>query len=258
MADDGFRLVLTGDGADEVLGGYERYKIINNLNSFPSFRNKILKRILSSSNPYNKQLINYFSSVATTDSSEFWNLWHQLVSDKFIKTFTHGLESTDSTFKRDYLTTELSNTKNKVANVMIRDLKIWLTMESNRKLDRISMWNSIEARSPYQSEKFIGVGYKSMIDTKFKYLDKTLLSKKYPEIYKLGANSIKMGFMSPLGHWLRNSPELIYNSLDYLDHEFGFDKKEMSKLYASPQKNQYTNFRFLWSLIILAKWHEIE
>jgi asparagine synthase (glutamine-hydrolysing) len=258
MADDGFRLVLTGDGADEVLGGYERYKIINNLNSFPSFRNKILKRILSSSNPYNKQLINYFSSVATTDSSEFWNLWHQLVSDKFIKTFTHGLESTDSIFKKDYLTTELSNTKNKVANVMIRDLKIWLTMESNRKLDRISMWNSIEARSPYQSEKFIGVGYKSMIDTKFKYLDKTLLSKKYPEIYKLGVNSIKMGFMSPLGHWLRNSPELIYNSLDYLDHEFGFDKKEMSKLYASPQKNQYTNFRFLWSLIILAKWHEIE
>jgi asparagine synthase (glutamine-hydrolysing) len=258
MADDGFRLVLTGDGADEVLGGYERYKTISRLNNLPSFKSEILKKILSSSNPHNKQLINYFSSVATTDSSEFWNLWHQLVSNKFLETLTHGLEITDSPFKRDCLITELSSTKNKVANVMIRDLKIWLTMESNRKLDRISMWNSIEARSPYQSEKFIGVGYKSMINTKFKYLDKKLLTKKYPDIYELGVNSIKMGFMSPLGHWLRNSPDLIHDSLKYLDLEFGFDKKELSKLYASPQKKQYTNFRFLWSLIILAKWHEIE
>jgi asparagine synthase (glutamine-hydrolysing) len=257
IADDGFRLVLTGDGADEVLGGYERYKIISKLNILPSFESKILKKILSSNNPYHKQLINYFSSVATTDSPEFWNLWHQLVSNKFLSTLTHGLEIVDSTFKKDYLTAELSNTKNKVANVMIRDLKIWLTMESNRKLDRVSMWNSIEARSPYQSEKFIGVGYKSMVDTNFKYLDKILLTKKYPDIYGLGVNSIKMGFMSPLGHWLRNSPDLIHDSLQYLDVKFGFDKNELSKLYVSPKKNQYTNFRFLWNLIILAKWHEV-
>jgi len=251
-------LVLTGDGADEVLGGYERYKIINKLNSLPSFKGKILKNILSSSNSNNKKLIHYFSSMATTDSSEFWNLWHQLVSDKFLKTFTHGLETSESTFKRDYLTTKLSSTKNKVANIMIRDLKIWLTMESNRKLDRISMWNSIEARSPYQSEKFIGVGYKSMIDTKFQYLDKTLLSKDYPEIYELGVNSTKLGFMSPLGHWLRNSPGLIRDSLNYLDLKFEFDKQEITKLTNSPSRNQYTNFRFLWNLIILAKWHENE
>jgi len=258
IADDGFRLVLTGDGADEVLGGYERYKIISKLNILPSFNSKILKKILSSNNSYNKQLINYFSSLANTDTPEFWNLWHQLVSNKFLSTLTHGLEIADSTFKKDYLTTELSNTKNKVANVMIRDLKIWLTMESNRKLDRVSMWNSIEARSPYQSEKFIGVGYKSMVDTNFEYLDKILLTKKYPGIYGLGVNSIKMGFMSPLGHWLRNSPDLIHDSLQYLDVKFGFDKKELSKLYVSPKKNQYTNFRFLWNLIILAKWHEVE
>ena len=84
-----------------------------------------------------------------------------------------------------------------------------------------------------------------------------LLTKKYPNIYELGVISSKMGFMSPLGHWLRNSPELIHDSLQYLDSKFVFDKKELSKLYASPKKNQYTNFRFLWNLIILAKWHEI-
>jgi hypothetical protein len=120
------------------------------------------------------------------------------------------------------------------------------------------MWNSIEARSPYQSEKFIGVGYKSMIDTKFQYLDKTLLSKDYPEIYELGVNSTKLGFMSPLGHWLRNSPGLIRDSLNYLDLKFEFDKQEITKLTNSPSRNQYTNFRFLWNLIILAKWHENE
>ena len=67
MADDGFRLVLTGDGADEVLGGYERYKTISRLNNLPSFKSEILKKILSSSNPHNKQLINHVHTIQLSE-----------------------------------------------------------------------------------------------------------------------------------------------------------------------------------------------
>ena len=50
---------------------------------------------------------------------------------------------------------------------MILDLAMYITMESNRRLDRISMWNSIEARSPFQSEKIIEYGYRALENKKF-------------------------------------------------------------------------------------------
>ena len=48
-------------------------------------------------------------------------------------------------------------------------------MESNRKLDRVSMWNSIEARSPFLDENVIGQGFYEMNKYNFKKLNKSIL-----------------------------------------------------------------------------------
>ena len=120
------------------------------------------------------------------------------------------------------------------------------------------MLHSVEARSPFQSELVIGLAYKHMIDTKFTLLNKDILRKNYPELRNLQINKNKLGFISPLGHWLRNNPDLIQDSLKYIAQKFDFDKNELVKLSHSPQNGDYSKFRFLWSLIILAKWRYYE
>lgn len=52
--------------------------------------------------------------------------------------------------------------------IMFRDHQVWLAMESNRKLDRISMHYSIEARSPFQDDRVINWADSHMRHHKYK------------------------------------------------------------------------------------------
>jgi asparagine synthase (glutamine-hydrolysing) len=137
-------------------------------------------------------------------------------------------------------------------------LKIWLSMESNNKLDKVSMAFSIEARSPFQSEKLIGVANREMVRKEYKIFDKKLLINQFSELQQLPTNKSKMGFVSPLGHWLRNNPSMILDNISYLKNNFDFNKGILDKLIDSPNNGNYTNFNFLWSLIVLANWHAAE
>ena len=145
-----------------------------------------------------------------------------------------------------------------VRAVMYKDLKMWLSMESNVKLDRISMNFSIEARSPFQSEKLIGSAFRELSASNFQILNKKILTQNYSELLSLPILHTKKGFLSPLGHWLRGSDNLIQERLEYLSDFLPFEKVELKKLSMSPSKGVYKDFRFLWSLLILASWHHSE
>jgi asparagine synthetase B (glutamine-hydrolysing) len=142
----------------------------------------------------------------------------------------------------------------RVSNMMFRDLRTWLPMESNRKLDRISMWNSIEARSPFQSEKVISHGLTSMRMANFRSLRKQTLYSAYPELKNLPINQNKLGFISPVGHWLRNNPELVRLTLRNLPNYIEVNKAELANLSDAPTERNFQNIKILWSLVVLNKW----
>jgi len=254
----GHRLVLTGDGADEIFGGYERYSLINRSRNLPRFNNRFINKMLGLSDTKYKILNSFALASASTETWEYWLRWHEISTTKYLEknfkdyTFQHVLLDDDA------LAMFLRINGGKVGPVMFRDMKTWLSMESNVKLDRISMRFSIEARSPFQSEKLIGVGYNKMAASRFNFLNKQILTKHYPELLSLPILEKKNGFLSPLGHWLRNSNNLILEHMEYLSNNFSFDKKELLNISKSPMEGDYKNFRFLWSLIILAAWHNSE
>jgi asparagine synthetase B (glutamine-hydrolysing) len=194
-------------------------------------------------------------TITKSDSLMFWLYWQQLAGHNYLKNFYREYRSENfEIFSEDMI--QVLKTKNKVAFTMFKDLKIWLSMESNNKLDRISMYNSIEARSPFQAEKVIGAGFSEMKKNNFRVLDKKILTRNYPELQSLPINKTKLGFVSPVGHWLRHNPDLISQSIRILKLNFDFDMRELDRLTKAPIKGDYTDFRFLWNLIVLAYWHE--
>lgn len=257
MASDGIKLALTGDGADEVFGGYARYSRVSRIRDFPQLNFQFIKRAIASkmndSNIMSKLLI----SLIPTDSEEYWLYFQQLASSNRLFELTGTNPIFNKKFSSDILSQIFNPSNDRVSSLMFRDLRLWLAMESNKKLDSISMWNSIEARSPFQSENVIGIGYKHMSNHDFKILNKKLLIDDYPEVSKLPINRKKLGFISPLGHWLRNNPILIQESIEHLHKNLNFDKNLLVELGESPKLREYENFRFLWSLIVLSKWHQI-
>jgi hypothetical protein len=187
------------------------------------------------------------------DSVESWQYWQQITGAKTIKKISPDLPN----FQFSILGNELISIfqeNNKVASLMFRDLRTWLSMESNQKLDRISMWYSIEARSPFQSENVLSIGYKKMKEHSFKRLNKELLFEAFPKLNSLSLNQNKSGFISPLGYWLRKNPEFVNSSLSNLCKNFNFNKYELDKLSKSPEHGNYENFKLLWSLIVFERW----
>ena len=228
IAKDNHRLVLTGDGADEVFGGYK-----------------------------NKYLKNLVLTLAQVRSDEYWLHWHLISRGTLLAGLITDLPDDKPNIYGSELHNVYSNNENNASNLMFKDLRTWLPMESNRKLDRISMWYSIEARSPFQSERVIGNGYKKMSNSNFLIVNKELLVKAYPDLKTLPVLSSKHGFISPIGFWLRNNKEMIKGSLNSISNYLPFDRNQLARLGNAPQSNTYEDFKLLWSLIVLNRWLEI-
>lgn len=254
IAKDGYRLVLTGDGADEIFGGYERYLIANKYRKFPKIKSNFLKYLMAQ-NKFNSRLIPKITwPISSSESDESWLFWHTIASKKNIIDLLHYNTTTEIKIEGLVLNDFFQSDSKSVSDLMFRDLKTWLVMESNRKLDRISMWNSIEARSPFQSENVISSGYIEMQKFKFRKVKKEILYETFPQLHNLAINKNKMGFISPLGSWLRSNPELISNTIKELPNYLPISKSQLIRLSKSPETGNYLEFKILWSLIILNSW----
>ena len=256
LASDGHRLVLTGDGADEIFGGYQRYSNLSKLKKFPQFKISLLEQLFANKFSRNGAMLRILYPFLSSDNQESWLYWHRIAdqqqtSDVMKRNYSISIDS-----QNDFLHREFNTRGNRVAELMFRDLLIWLDMESNRKLDRISMWNSIEARSPFQSEKLIFNGYQRMSQNKFEKLGKKILVDEFPELKNLPLNKSKMGFISPLGHWLRGNNDLVNTSLDILANKLNFDRAVMNHLGSAPKLGNFREFTMLWSLVVLGVWLE--
>jgi hypothetical protein len=127
-------------------------------------------------------------------------------------------------------------------------------MESNRKLDRISMHYSIEARSPFQDENVINSALSYMEKSEYRVFGKKLLHDSFPDLKKIGVRENKAGFVSPVGHWLRANPSLVRDSLDFLGGALPLNNSFLDKLSNAPYLGEYRNLMKLWSLVVLSYW----
>lgn len=257
----GHRLVLTGDGADEIFSGYKRYELVSRIPNVLRIQSLSFQNlVLSSRNNRNGKILGLLASQLNPDTPASWLYWHSIFTPSELSKLSPKL------IKKDFLYSEFSTrfqtlTKesinvNEASLLMSKDFQVWLAMESNRRLDRISMYHSIEARSPFQDRDVVVAAREVMNDNKYKILQKKLLRDAFPELKELGVRDDKAGFISPLGHWLRGNPDLIHQTLHFLESHFKWDSRELSKYYTSPQRGNFRELIQLWTLIVFVRWRQ--
>jgi asparagine synthase (glutamine-hydrolysing) len=257
ISNDGFRLVLTGDGADEILGGYPRYKALSRIPKLLNLESKNISHYLEKERTNaNKRIMQFLISQSSNKTLDNWFHWHWNFTPQEIGLLFPTLFSSlnSKTLREKINLSSLDYGANAIAFNMNLDREIWLGMESNRKLDRISMFYSIEARSPFQDERVIDAALDYMEETKFKKIGKQLLWEVFPEMEALGVRKNKSGFISPVGHWLRENPTLVDQKIETLDKFLPLSKSHLQQIKTYPHSGNFRKIMQVWSLIVLSYW----
>ena len=128
-----------------------------------------------------------------------------------------------------------------VNSVQRNDIDFYLPNDILVKVDRASMFNSLEVRSPFLSHKVVNKAFELPIKFKLrnkttKYILKDLLSDFLPNSF---VNRPKMGFAIPIERWISNKK--FRKTLDNIFHEsyweeFGWKRDKVLKKWLDYKK----------------------
>ena len=113
------------------------------------------------------------------------------------------------------------SSKYKIDYINYFDTRYWLTNESNYKLDKCSMINSVEARVPFQDADLITKFFFTTNQKKFSLLNRKYLLKNINVLPKYILNRPKIGWFSPDRIFLDTHLESIIKDF--------FDEKKIKK-----------------------------
>ena len=251
---DDLRLMLTGDGADELLGGYSRYEQFARVPNILNLSTRAFDSFVV--NNHTNHLAKFISAQLNSSNFAKWIPWQMVFSPNELVELIPGMKEKEVIQTLLGLTTNLVqyNSRSGLANFMDFDLQTWLTMESNRRLDRVSMTYSIEARSPFQDTFFMQAAKHQMEQKRYKEMKREILTSNFEELNDFDFPKEKAGFISPIGHWLRNNPKLIGESLSFLEKSEGFRRSQLERLSTSPERGDFRSMVKLWTLIVYSQW----
>ena len=250
------KAVLSGDGADELFGGYEWYRGILYHQFLPFSIQKIIYKIIKNINITNKNL-KYLSF--TTKLKYFYKY---LVNDPYVQMLIW--QSSYQNFNDDsanIITKEinhyLKNQGKKISSYREIDLNYFLKTNVLPKVDIASMANGLEVRPPYLDYRIINFAKNNPRSNEVNLKNTKLFLRKYVENTELSfLNSLKkQGFGFPLSKWM-NEYGLEYINQMFVDNDLVFLEKDKMHLNSLLSKNNLTpnDERELWGYYVLSKW----
>jgi asparagine synthase (glutamine-hydrolysing) len=254
-------VALSGEGADELFGGYNIYREPLSLSMFsyiPSPLKHVLKT-LSSLLPEGVKGKSFIERGVTPLEERYIGnakMFDEKEKKQLLIHYLSHLEHTKVTGPI-YSNALGYDAVTKMQNI---DIHTWLKGDILLKADKMSMANSLEVRVPFLDKEVFNVASKLTMNQKVsngttKYLLRKAAEGIVPEHVW---NRKKLGFPVPIRHWLKDelydwAIQLIQNSpTDYL-----FDKQQVLNLLDNHVNNKMDNSRKLWTIFTFMIWHQI-
>ena len=254
---------LTGDGGDELFGGYNRYILSNKywpiLNLTPFFLREIIGKLLGN------QLIKKYSEKLNKIGVKLRNI--KSIEDLYFN-YTTELNMINRILKNDYhkeISKENFNDDslsylNNVEKMMYFDTERYLPDDLLCKVDRAAMFHSLETRAPFLNHKVYEYSLKLPFEQKiYKNNSKIILNKilgKY--IPRKLFERPKKGFGIPIKQFLFNhlrewSKSILFD--EYYKDPF-LDQSQIKKYWDLTDKNKIDLTSTIWSIISFRVWYK--
>ncbi|MCT7552210.1 asparagine synthase (glutamine-hydrolyzing) [Aliarcobacter butzleri] len=246
----GIKTVLSGEGSDEIFLGYDNYakflKYYEFEKSLSNEQNLFLNDIIGALQNNTKES-EYLRRIVKKQN--LYNSFGEIYTDiqrkrlfKKVPTYKSETAKQDPVDWMSYI-----------------DLKIWLGESLLSKVDRISMGNSLEVRTPFLD--FNLVNYMFSVESHIKvgdtnkYLLKKIASKYIPETI---INRTKKGFNSPFNEWLNKEyKDKIFEVIVEVNNETNlFNHEYILHIYELSKSNKFK--QHLYSLFVFSLWYKKE
>lgn len=255
-ASQDLKVILTGQGADEPLGGYGRYRgaliaqAVPNVFSYliPEFTSKLFEKndtvyrgikMLARIGDINKLLAAY----ETFDFQEIKRLLQVNEENAF-----ELVSAMDANYR--------GGTSSLVDRMMRIDCRMNLADDLLMYTDKVSMRHSLECRVPMLDHELVGFLESLGAEHKLNLRGGKLIHKRYAEntLPPYIVNRKKLGFQSPTDVWFNSSEfvpaTLLDRSNPFADH---FDLREVEKILKKNRKG-YNYERHIFLMLSIALW----
>jgi asparagine synthase (glutamine-hydrolysing) len=250
------KVVLTGEGADELFAGYSDYRTRIKGEKVRCLLPAAIRRTAASFlNKSSNSGINHYARQMLDDADDHI-LWGELfdsdekrelyVDFKVEKTPTVG-------YFKGY-------TGDSLSKMLYADIKTWLPDDLLVKVDKMTMANSIEARVPYLDHTLVEFAMNIPTHLKIKKgVEKYILRRASEDLLpKATLIRKKHGFTVPINDWITKSLEtMISNTLSEstIKKRHYFRSNRVKHIIEHASNPRYSHQ--LWSLFTLELWHKI-
>ena len=262
-------VALSGDGADELFGGYNKHRaelriqnagfaeksisLLNPLwNNLPKSRNSFFSNKI-------RQFERFSKGMNLSADERYWK-WCSFASENEIENLLKIKNTSDYFEHKKYLLKNISG-KNGMNEILYSDMNLVLQNDMLVKVDMMSMENSLEVRTPFLDYNL--VNYIFSLPSEFK-IDKSFGKKILQDTFRdLLPEEIyhrpKHGFEVPLLKWFRKElRSFIFDELlneEFIKEQGIFNFEEISKLkYKLFSNNPGDATARIWGLAVFQYW----
>ena len=255
------KVVLSGEGADELFGGYPMYLAGGH---FDHYSHKVpcpVRKVLGTVAKHcpNFKGKNFLVRGAMEPYQRFMRANYVFQSAERQKFLKRPIASkVPEEYSKRYFD-EVSNL-DEPTQLQYVDMHTWMIYDILLKADRMSMANSLELRVPFLDKKMLELS--TRIPSRYRAANETtkiaLRGAAIKQLPERTANKKKLGFPVPLNDWLRE--DKYYNKVKAAFQsdiaEKFFVTSELMKLLDDHKSGKALNMQKIWSFYTFILWYE--
>ena len=272
IASQKLKVVLSGEGADEIFGGYNVYSEPDG-----TFYDKLPKGLkrgignIAGKLPAHRG-VNFFIRKGKELEERFIGNAYMFTPEERKQLLKIKTDAPDPTVITKPFYDKVKD-KDEVTKMQYLDLHLWMTGDILLKADKMSMANSLELRVPFLDKEVMAlaekiprkyrVTHKETTDEHTKYITKyamRLAAKKDtpPQTAKTAAKK-KLGFPVPIRVWLREDKyyNIVKDKFTGTAARKFFNCDILMKLLDDHKNGKCDNSRKIWTLFIFLVWYGV-
>ena len=255
------KVVLSGEGSDELFGGYNIYcepLQYTGFDRIPMFIRRLLGRFAEEFLPRSMKGRGFLIRHGKTLEERYIgnaNIFSEKEANKLLKKGAKSdcMKVTASLYER-------VKGQDPVTKMQYLDIHLWLVHDILMKGDKMGMANSLEVRVPFLDKNVMALAETLPLEYKVNPPKTKLALRSAADrvIQKKTAEKKKLGFPIPIRVWLRE--EKYYNRVKAMfqtkEAEQFFHVESLLRLLEEHKAQKHDNSRKIWTVYIFLIWYD--